>query len=103
MKLIRIVPLFLLAFAASLLPLGAAEVPASAPTPAVQAVPAILSSQTITPAPEFRLAQECPILYYCPWYIDGGCTCDLIWCFDRWECGRPYDGWSSRALSNSTL
>lgn len=38
-------------------------------------------------APEAS-AEGCPLFFHCPWYIDSGCTCDLIYCNGQYHCGR---------------
>ncbi|HEX7183449.1 MAG TPA: hypothetical protein VF756_16570 [Thermoanaerobaculia bacterium] len=80
-----------LVLAGSLLPLSA--------EPEATVVPAVsLPNMTsmVAPSPEIQLAGGC-VLYHCPWYIDSGCSCELVWCGSGYACGVPWDGASSGA------
>lgn len=92
MRLSRIVAAAVLVLAGSLLPLSAAE-PEAAVVPAVS-----LPNMTplVAPSPEIQLAARC-VLYHCPWYIDSGCSCELVWCETGYACGVPWEGASSGA------
>jgi hypothetical protein len=49
----------------------------------------VLAALSFAPftAPEAS-AEGCPLIRYCFWDVDLGCSCDLIYCNGQYHCGR---------------